>query len=47
MNPFVWKVRVYWEDTDAGGVVYQIDRCVSKSRQLQTNLNAQMDQGED
>ena len=22
MNPFVWKIRVYWEDTDAGGVVY-------------------------
>ena len=22
MNTFVWKVRVYWEDTDAGGVVY-------------------------
>ncbi len=22
MQPFVWKVRVYWEDTDAGGVVY-------------------------
>jgi acyl-CoA thioester hydrolase len=22
MNPFVWKVRVYWEDTDASGVVY-------------------------
>jgi acyl-CoA thioester hydrolase len=22
MNPFVWNVRVYWEDTDAGGVVY-------------------------
>ena len=22
MNPFVWKVRVYWEDTDAGGEVY-------------------------
>jgi acyl-CoA thioester hydrolase len=22
MNRFVWKVRVYWEDTDAGGVVY-------------------------
>jgi acyl-CoA thioester hydrolase len=22
MNPFVWKVRVYWEDTYAGGVVY-------------------------
>ena len=21
-NPFVWQVRVYWEDTDAGGVVY-------------------------
>jgi len=21
-TPFVWKVRVYWEDTDAGGVVY-------------------------
>jgi len=20
--PFTWKVRVYWEDTDAGGVVY-------------------------
>jgi len=22
MNEFVWPVRVYWEDTDAGGVVY-------------------------
>jgi acyl-CoA thioester hydrolase len=22
VKPFVWKVRVYWEDTDAGGVVY-------------------------
>ena len=22
MNPFVWKIRVYMEDTDAGGVVY-------------------------
>ncbi len=22
MKTFVWKVRVYWEDTDAGGVVY-------------------------
>ena len=21
-EPFVWPVRVYWEDTDAGGVVY-------------------------
>jgi len=21
-RPFVWAVRVYWEDTDAGGVVY-------------------------
>ena len=21
-NSFVWQVRVYWEDTDAGGVVY-------------------------
>lgn len=21
-NPFAWPVRVYWEDTDAGGVVY-------------------------
>ena len=20
--PFVWPVRIYWEDTDAGGVVY-------------------------
>lgn len=20
--PFTWRVRVYWEDTDAGGVVY-------------------------
>jgi acyl-CoA thioester hydrolase len=20
--PFVWQVRVYWEDTDAGGIVY-------------------------
>ncbi len=22
MEPFVWSIRVYWEDTDAGGVVY-------------------------
>jgi len=22
MNPFSWRARVYWEDTDAGGVVY-------------------------
>ena len=22
MNPFVWQTRVYYEDTDAGGVVY-------------------------
>lgn len=22
MNPFSWPVRIYWEDTDAGGVVY-------------------------
>ena len=21
-EPFRWPVRVYWEDTDAGGVVY-------------------------
>jgi len=21
-RPFSWKIRVYWEDTDAGGVVY-------------------------
>ena len=21
-KPFTWPVRVYWEDTDAGGVVY-------------------------
>ena len=21
-DPFLWPVRVYWEDTDAGGVVY-------------------------
>lgn len=21
-NAYVWQVRVYWEDTDAGGVVY-------------------------
>lgn len=21
-QPFIWPVRVYWEDTDAGGVVY-------------------------
>lgn len=21
-TPFTWPVRVYWEDTDAGGVVY-------------------------
>lgn len=22
MTPFSWPVRVYWEDTDAGGIVY-------------------------
>lgn len=22
MKPFAWRARVYWEDTDAGGVVY-------------------------
>ncbi len=22
LSPFAWRVRVYWEDTDAGGVVY-------------------------
>ena len=22
MSPFIWRSRVYWEDTDAGGVVY-------------------------
>jgi acyl-CoA thioester hydrolase len=22
MNTFTWEARVYWEDTDAGGVVY-------------------------
>jgi acyl-CoA thioester hydrolase len=22
MHPFVWQLRVYWEDTDAGGVIY-------------------------
>lgn len=22
LSPFIWPVRVYWEDTDAGGVVY-------------------------
>lgn len=21
-DPFIWPTRVYWEDTDAGGVVY-------------------------
>ena len=21
-QPFIWQARVYWEDTDAGGVVY-------------------------
>ena len=21
-GPFIWPLRVYWEDTDAGGVVY-------------------------
>jgi acyl-CoA thioester hydrolase len=22
VTPFIWRSRVYWEDTDAGGVVY-------------------------
>jgi acyl-CoA thioester hydrolase len=22
MSPFRWRIRVYWEDTDAGGVVF-------------------------
>jgi len=21
-SPFTWPVRVYWEDTDAGGIVF-------------------------
>lgn len=21
-EPFIWRVRVYWEDTDAGGIVF-------------------------
>ncbi len=22
MTPFLWQARVYWEDTDGGGIVY-------------------------
>jgi acyl-CoA thioester hydrolase len=22
LKPFIWQARVYWEDTDAGGIVY-------------------------
>jgi acyl-CoA thioester hydrolase len=22
LSPFTWRVRTYWEDTDAGGIVY-------------------------
>jgi len=22
LKPFLWEARVYWEDTDAGGIVY-------------------------
>jgi acyl-CoA thioester hydrolase len=35
-GPFVWNLRVYWEDTDAGGVVYYanylkfLERCRSE-----------------
>ena len=32
--PFAWPVRVYWEDTDAGGVVYHSNyvRFMERSR---------------
>jgi acyl-CoA thioester hydrolase len=32
--PFVWQVRVYWEDTDAGGIVYYANylRFLERSR---------------
>ncbi|MFI4865926.1 MAG: tol-pal system-associated acyl-CoA thioesterase [Steroidobacterales bacterium] len=34
MNPFVWQARVYWEDTDAGGIVYYANylRFLERSR---------------
>ncbi len=33
-TPFAWPVRVYWEDTDAGGVVYHANyvRFMERSR---------------
>jgi acyl-CoA thioester hydrolase len=32
--PFVWQARVYWEDTDAGGIVYYANylRFLERSR---------------
>ena len=32
--PFVWRARVYWEDTDAGGIVYYANylRFLERSR---------------
>ncbi len=34
MKPFVWQARVYYEDTDAGGVVYHANylRFLERSR---------------
>lgn len=34
MSPFLWAARVYWEDTDAGGVVYYANylRFLERSR---------------
>jgi acyl-CoA thioester hydrolase len=34
VNPFLWQARVYWEDTDAGGIVYYANylRFLERSR---------------
>ncbi len=34
MKPFAWQARVYWEDTDAGGIVYYANylRFLERSR---------------
>jgi acyl-CoA thioester hydrolase len=34
LKPFVWQARVYWEDTDAGGIVYYANylRFLERSR---------------
>ena len=42
MNRFEWPVRVYWEDTDAGGVVYHAQSLAFMERARSEWVRAQV-----